>query len=177
MDWGSYFFSFQGRINRAKLWLFIPIVIGIYIAYFMLFSVLFGTSIVAMMKGGPAGLAAGGASIGAAMILTCILFLVILVASLALAVKRLHDRDKGAIWLLVFWLLPVVLNSIVLANRVATMSTETGTMPPVNAAMGLLSLVSLGVAIWAFVELYCLRGTAGDNRFGPDPLAAPQSTP
>jgi uncharacterized membrane protein YhaH (DUF805 family) len=175
MNWGSYFFSFQGRINRAKLWLFIPIVIGIYIVYFMLFSVLFGTSIVAMMKGGPAGLAAGGASIGAGMILTCILFLVILVASLALAVKRLHDRNKGAIWLLVFWLLPAVLNGIVLVNRFAAMSAETGAMPPVNPAMSLLSLVALAITVWAFVELYCLRGTMGSNRFGPDPLATPQS--
>src|SRR4029077_20173639 len=65
MNWGSYFFSFQGRINRAKLWLFIPIVIGIYIVYFILFSILFGSSLFAMLKGGPAGLAAGGASIGA----------------------------------------------------------------------------------------------------------------
>lgn len=24
--------------------------------------------------------------------------------------------------------------------------------------------------IWAFVELGCLKGTAGENRFGPDPL-------
>ena len=47
MNWGSYLFSFQGRINRAKLWLFIPIVIGIYIVYFILFSMLFGGSMLA----------------------------------------------------------------------------------------------------------------------------------
>jgi uncharacterized membrane protein YhaH (DUF805 family) len=26
------------------------------------------------------------------------------------------------------------------------------------------------LGIWGFVELGCLRGTAGPNRFGPDPL-------
>jgi uncharacterized membrane protein YhaH (DUF805 family) len=175
MNWGSYFFSFQGRINRAKLWLFIPIVIGIYIVYFILFSLLFGSSLVAMMKGGPAGLAAGGASIGAAMILTCLLFLVILVASIALTVKRLHDRDKSAIWLVVFWLLPLVLNIIVLGNRLATSSLGGITLQPVNPAMSVMSLLSFAISIWAFVELYCLRGTAGDNRYGPDPLALPQN--
>ena len=28
-----------------------------------------------------------------------------------------------------------------------------------------------GNGLWAFVELYCLRGTEGENRYGPDPLA------
>jgi uncharacterized membrane protein YhaH (DUF805 family) len=175
MSWGSYFFSFQGRINRAKLWLFIPIMIGIYIVYFMLFSVLFGSSIFAMLKGGSAGLAAGGASIGAGMLLTCILFIAILFASLALTVKRLHDRDKGAIWIVVFWLLPVIINVVVVMNRFAAMSAGDGTMSAANPAMSGLSLVSFAISIWAFVELYCLRGTAGDNRYGPDPLALPQN--
>ena len=36
-----------------------------------------------------------------------------------------------------------------------------------SSAGGVAALISL----WAFVELYCLRGTVGDNRYGPDPLA------
>jgi len=27
------------------------------------------------------------------------------------------------------------------------------------------------ISLWVFIELYFFRGTAGDNRFGPDPLA------
>jgi hypothetical protein len=34
-----------------------------------------------------------------------------------------------------------------------------------------LGLAGLGIAIWAFVELGCLRGTMGPNRFGSDLLA------
>ena len=46
----------------------------------------------------------------------------------------------------------------------------------VNAGLGIAvgsvaSLISLGIYIWAFVELGCFGGTEGDNRFGPDPLA------
>ncbi len=89
--------------------------------------------------------------------------------------KRLHDRDKGAVWLVVFWLLPLVLNIIALAGRFSAMSAGGGAMPAANPAMSLLSLLSFGLSIWAFVELYCLRGTAGDNRYGPDPLALPQN--
>ncbi len=29
---------------------------------------------------------------------------------------------------------------------------------------------SFGLSVWCFVELFCLRGTKGPNRFGSDPL-------
>ena len=35
----------------------------------------------------------------------------------------------------------------------------------------LINLVPVIGAIWVIVECGCLRGTAGQNRFGPDPLA------
>lgn len=35
----------------------------------------------------------------------------------------------------------------------------------------LISLIPIVGAIWLFVELGCLRGSVGDNRFGPDPVA------
>jgi uncharacterized membrane protein YhaH (DUF805 family) len=41
------------------------------------------------------------------------------------------------------------------------------------AASEAVSVLSLPFSIWAFVELGCLKGTAGSNRFGEDPLAAP----
>jgi uncharacterized membrane protein YhaH (DUF805 family) len=34
-------------------------------------------------------------------------------------------------------------------------------------------IVYLVVAVWLFIELGFLRGTRGDNRFGPDPLSHP----
>jgi uncharacterized membrane protein YhaH (DUF805 family) len=34
----------------------------------------------------------------------------------------------------------------------------------------LIGLIPVIGAIWLFVELGCLRGTEGTNRFGPDPL-------
>ena len=35
----------------------------------------------------------------------------------------------------------------------------------------LIGLVPLVGPIWIFIECGCLRGTDGDNRFGPDPLS------
>ena len=37
-------------------------------------------------------------------------------------------------------------------------------------ALGIVLLVVAPLSIWAFVELGCLRGTSGPNRYGPDPL-------
>ena len=81
-----------------------------------------------------------------------------LISLIAIGVKRLHDRDKSGWWLLVFYVLPGALNSI---GEHAGPTLEF-----------ILQLASLAISIWAFVEIGCLRGTAGPNKFGPDPLAA-----
>lgn len=166
MTWSSYLFSFQGRINRAKLWLFLLIIIAIEIVYFALASMIFGMTIftVFMAGGGHPGAAmAGGASILTFALMTCAIFVVVLIAGLAVTVKRLHDRNKGAIWLLVFWVLPAALDWAGIM-----LSSSDGSRGPVSLVF---SLAALGITIWAFVELYCLPGTVGDNPYGPDPLA------
>jgi uncharacterized membrane protein YhaH (DUF805 family) len=34
----------------------------------------------------------------------------------------------------------------------------------------ILALASFALTIWGFIEIGCLRGTAGSNTDGPDPL-------
>jgi uncharacterized membrane protein YhaH (DUF805 family) len=85
-----------------------------------------------------------------------VLFLALLVSGLAAAAKRLHDRDKSAWWILVFVVLPSAISGI---------GQQFG-----EASVLVTGLISLAISIWAFVELGCLRGTRGPNRFGPDPL-------
>jgi uncharacterized membrane protein YhaH (DUF805 family) len=36
----------------------------------------------------------------------------------------------------------------------------------------LINFIPIVGGIWALIENGCLQGTSGDNRFGPDPLAA-----
>lgn len=88
--------------------------------------------------------------------------LTLLVAGLAVAAKRLHDRDKSAWWLLVFYLLPGVL-----AGVGAGVTLATGWW----FGIGLFGAAAFGISIWAIIELGCLRGTVGPNQYGPDPLA------
>jgi len=167
MSWTEYLFSFKGRINRAKLWLFFLIVFLVEIAAFALFVGVFGTSAL-LAAGKPAtSQLAGGVGGALFVIVYLVVGIALIVASLALTVKRLHDRDKGAAWLLVFWFLPFVLN--VIASGVSHAgSPNPGSM---TAVALICAVASVAISIWAFVELYCLRGTIGDNRFGSDPLA------
>jgi len=90
--------------------------------------------------------------------------LAIFVASFAIAIKRLHDRNRSAWWLLLFYMGPVLF----IATGVAIM------WPTAGGASFLLGLCLIGgfaLAIWGSVEIGFLRGTTGYNRFGPDPLA------
>lgn len=72
--------------------------------------------------------------------------------------------------LLVFCALPFALNIFRFATILAHMHSDVTPIaanPVGPAAGGIAALISL----WTLVEIYCLSGTKGDNRFVPDPLA------
>jgi uncharacterized membrane protein YhaH (DUF805 family) len=75
---------------------------------------------------------------------------------IAVSKKRLHDRGKSARWLLLFFLGPVVL------EIVARSGGPLGYVCNVAAS---------AISIWMIVELGCLAGAVGPNKYGPDPLA------
>src|SRR5688572_3172008 len=89
MNVAQLFFSFKGRINRAKYWLGILI----YVIIALLMATL--------------GFAAGEST--AFQALNFIVSIAMFIGGLALGVKRLHDRDKSAWWLLLFYLVPSAL--------------------------------------------------------------------
>ena len=77
--------------------------------------------------------------------------------------ERLHDRGKGAWWLLVFYVVPGVLGHLAKGAWFAG-----------AAGMGLhyiLALAGFALSIWGFVEIGCLRGNAGSNKYGSNPLS------
>jgi uncharacterized membrane protein YhaH (DUF805 family) len=82
-------------------------------------------------------------------------FIAITISAIAVAIKRLHDRDKSGLWVLVFYLLPGVI----------------GNIGPYTGLDIVFQVVSLALSIWALIELGFLRGTSGRNPYGPDPLA------
>ncbi|WP_028138889.1 DUF805 domain-containing protein [Bradyrhizobium japonicum] len=82
---------------------------------------------------------------------------------LAIMVKRLHDRDKSAWWLLAYFVLPGLYKQF--EDRL-----------PDSYWMLPLGLASVILPLAAFIETGFLRGTVGPNRFGPDPVADGDST-
>lgn len=86
-----------------------------------------------------------------------VVLLVIWYSSVVIAIKRLHDRRKPGWWVLVFIIAPGVLQGI--GGRLGD---------PVP--MMILGVAGFAISIWALVELGFLRGTPGDNAYGPDPL-------
>lgn len=89
MDWKYLFTSFEGRINRAKLWAGIGVMIA-------------GSIIVAIID------ALLGTQMGNGMgILGLIYSLAMIYPAVALYAKRWHDRGKSGWWTLII-LIPIV---------------------------------------------------------------------
>jgi uncharacterized membrane protein YhaH (DUF805 family) len=149
MGWQWLFFSFAGRINRAKYWLAVLIYVVAMVT--MTFAVTMGMGLGWIGR-------IGGIVVG---LVALIVYIALIVSSLAVGAKRLHDRDRSGWWLLVFYVLPNVLS--VILNEISTASGA----PEI---VGFFGLIPLGIWIWAFVELGCLAGTNGPNKYGPDPL-------
>ena len=150
-------FTFTGRINRAKYWLAVVIYLAITILLIAIGLIMFGDSLLAIDDEAADEIAAGLLSRGVGFtLIVLVVYIPMVISGFMVGIKRLHDRDKSGWWLLVFYVLPGLLNMI----------GET------LAAGWIFALASFAVSIWALIELGILRGTAGPNRFGPDPLAS-----
>jgi uncharacterized membrane protein YhaH (DUF805 family) len=151
---GSLFTTVEGRIGRKQYWIGS---ILLFVAAIVLVTII-GAA------GGVGALSrADGGSSGAMTLVT----ILILAASAPLVVKRLKDRNKSPHYA---WLLygPAIISTI------AEMAGFTGTPTEPNTLGYALSLVSLIIGLWFFIELGFLRGTAGPNGYGPDPVAVPE---
>jgi len=77
------------------------------------------------------------------------------------ATKRMHDRNRSGWWLLLVYGPPAAL----------AIAIERLHWNPALPVLGIALDVLVLPAAWAFVELFCLRGTPGPNRYGPEPKA------
>src|SRR5438270_8685271 len=87
-------FSFRGRINRAPYWAATLAIIGVL---FIVILLVVGV---------------GSVSGTAFIIFAVILYIPAVWIGLALGAKRLHDRNKSAWWLVLFYLVPAGLQGI-----------------------------------------------------------------
>src|SRR5262249_11673252 len=90
MNWGHILFGFSGRINRAKYWLTILVTIIIYIVLVVV----------------PQAVTSSAGLLG---VLALAYFVLSLWIGIAAGAKRLHDLNRTAAWLLVFYFAPTIL--------------------------------------------------------------------
>lgn len=138
------FFGFKGRIGRLQFWM-----AGL-VQFVALISLIWFT-VVSVFKSGQLSEMTGAA-------LFLVLGMVVLIWSgSAIYTKRLHDRNKGAIWLLAIYV-PAVL---------PTLTLFMGDSAPISPVLA--SILSIISSLWILIELGCLRGTDGPNRFDTTP--------
>jgi len=178
MDWTWYLFSFKGRINRAKYWLAGLVIVSLMLAFVGLVYLALMIDFVAYAMGTPHG--SGEVSFGfdvddvfsvldpaawralslgkLPMVLvkaigTALFFWIFLATS----IKRLHDRDRSAWWMVPFFAAPYLYNHF------------SDLLPGSYFAL-ITGAIMFVLMIWSFVELYFLSGSRKTNRFGPNPL-------
>jgi uncharacterized membrane protein YhaH (DUF805 family) len=158
ISWGNLLFGFSGRINRAKWWLTILITVIISVVV----QIIVGIS----------------ETIGG--ILALIGFIATLWIGLAAAAKRLHDLNRTAAWLVVFYGVPILLLIVLIAYAGMSLGTalltggvenlDTSALVGLGGFAIIIIALVLGIGIWSLIWLGCLRGTVGPNQYGPDPL-------
>jgi uncharacterized membrane protein YhaH (DUF805 family) len=152
MPLSQMLFSFQGRINRKPWWL-VGLAVMVTMVVVLIVTAMFGG--VGISMGDPMGIIA---TLGVMAIFFFLLIIPLIWIGIALGAKRLHDRNKSAWWLIVFYLLPGILDNV---------GSELG-----DGVSLIFSVAAFALSIWGLVELGFLRGTVGPNQYGPDPLQA-----
>ena len=146
------YINFKGRAQRSEFW------------WFTLFTV-----IVSVVLG------ILGSALPALNILEGIYSLAVLLPSLAVTVRRLHDTNRPAWWLLIYLavFLAWVIGGIILAVSIGiddpdVLETDFQDWPGYTAYIIACILFSLAGAA-TMIVICAQRGTAGANRYGPDP--------
>jgi uncharacterized membrane protein YhaH (DUF805 family) len=164
-----FLFSFRGRVNLAKFWMYYLgscFCLGAFMfGIIALEQLLHGTTLLTQFCIGlffcwpqtwPERLL---------VIIADVVLVVFFYSMLAVVVKRLHDRGRSAWWLAFFYGVP--LGSFILLKSIGYTPLNTS---PEQQMIHLAVFVVCSVIIWWYlIEILFIPGKRGDNRFGPDP--------
>lgn len=145
-------FSFKGRINRKKYFLFAISVIFICLAIDALISPSFEKIDEDLTFVGAFGF----------LVYLCLQILFTYI-QIAVDVKRLHDLNKSG-WFCLFGAIPGTIITILDMAGYEDISTLSNRLQALE--LGLLIIFSV-----YFIILLFTKGTEGENQFGQDPLA------
>jgi len=152
IDWAKRplqkYADFSGRAPRAEYWWFMLSMVIVFVVLTIVESIV-GLNKMVLGLYGP---------------LTTLLWLAVLVPSLSVGVRRLHDTSRSGWWLLL--IVPYAIGGVLMARSMSA-AAATGTVPGFGAA-GILMGIGF-VCVIVLLVFYCLAGTPGDNRYGPNP--------
>lgn len=176
MNFLSYLFGFEGRINRAKLWL-----AGLIILSWMIFLAVltYAASIIVGHQGSltiklniddifgifdPSSFHPQSFADLPVLLLRLIGTPLFVWIYLATSVKRLHDRNRSGWWMALFFVVPGLYSQF--EGRLGD-----------SIFVSLLGYAAFGLTTFGCITMYFLKGNAGSNRFGPDPLEPIETNP
>jgi uncharacterized membrane protein YhaH (DUF805 family) len=159
--------KFSGRASRAEFWWFF---LFMMIIYMVVWFILIGTIGLSAASGSQNPMTMFGA-FGVMGIFLILFYLALLIPTIAVQIRRLHDTNRSGWWLGAFWLLYIV---YIGATFGMAFSATPGSQPPSLSGAGIMMAVGLAFFVYSIVLLvfFCLQGTRGPNRFGDDPYGA-----
>lgn len=147
------YFDFAGRSGRAEYWQFI----GLYL--------------LALAVGYVLDLALSGPH--ETPTFTVLVVLICIVPAYAATVRRLHDRGRTGKWVIAQ--LGLAISSVILlAALERSRYTAAGDVLLILARA--VSVTNFGFSVYILVQLV-LRGDAGSNEYGADPMSSPIAAP
>jgi uncharacterized membrane protein YhaH (DUF805 family) len=163
--------TFSGRASRAEFWWFFLFILIAYVAFWIVMMTVVGGFAASQSQPslGVIGL------FGAGSVFMLLFWIALLLPTIAVQVRRLHDTNRSGWWLGAFYLVYVVYMMLMLGTLGSAMGSAMGETGDPTAGNGGLFAGAGIVAIVMFVYMivmlvfYCLPGTRGPNRFGPDP--------
>ena len=139
----SKYAVFRGRAQRSEFW------------WFFLFSVV------------------SSAIVGFVPVIGQLYSLVLVIPSLAVSARRLHDIGRSAWWLLLHLVSFLALAAGLVALVVIAFAYESSNAEDVVVIVSVIAIVSFLIALGCLIVLlvfFAHPGAVGANRYGPDPL-------
>jgi uncharacterized membrane protein YhaH (DUF805 family) len=148
-------FSFSGRATRKQFWL-------TQLVFSVVFTLTFGLTLLS-------------SDFAPQLLVLLVVWLPGAITVYFVTIRRLHDRDRGAVWFFLFFILPGIVfapfDFLVTDSAVGNISQSF-----YDTTIYVLIVLGNIPVWWGYIEIGFLRGTRGPNRFGPDPLM-PEQTP
>lgn len=139
----GHYFDFEGRTRRQDFWFYVLAYVCIYIVLAVVQSILH------------------------TRLLTSLLSLGLLLPSLGIAVRRLHDIDRSGWWILI-GVVPGFVAGVLSVFALMTVGLGGGML--LLPIMSVFSIGALAAAV-LLIYWYAQPGTVGSNRFGAEPSA------